>query len=92
MPPTLGSHRAADYTKQERADTLIPIALFPHQPPAMKQLFKQKLYIIGNKLGQTKMKSIEAGGTYPQFSQKTEQCLPGEIQGPHPVNHNRSTL
>ena len=38
----------------------------------------QKPYIIGEKLGQNKMGGAGAGGTYPQFSQKTEQCLPGE--------------
>ena len=26
------------------------------------------------------------GGTHPQFSQKTQQCLLGETQGPHPPN------
>ena len=39
------THRAAIYTKQVRADTLTQIV----PCPTMKQLFNQKLYIIGNK-------------------------------------------
>ena len=80
------THRAAVYTKQERADTLRQIV-----PPTHcwqnGQLFNQKLYITGNKLG-----GVGAWGTHPQYSQMNEQCLSGETQMPRPLNHNRSSL
>ena len=80
------SHRAVIYTKQERADTLRQIV-----PPTHcwqnGQLFNQKLYITGNKLG-----GVGAWGTHPQYSQMNEQCLSGETQMPRPLNHNRSSL
>ena len=59
-------HRAATYTKQERAGTLSLIV-----PCSGKQTaFNQKLYIIGNKLGQTKTRHLRGTGNAPTISQE----------------------
>ena len=52
------THRAAIYTKEERANTLtMMIPLLPWNG----QLFNQKLYIIGNKLGQIRQEGQGQG-------------------------------
>ena len=58
--------------------------------PWSGQLIHQKLYIIGNKLGHTKIGGAGEGGIHAQFSQKTEQCLLGESKGSHPPYCNES--
>ena len=60
------ARRAAISTKQERADPLTQIG------PSLETQLIPQLYIIGNKLGQIKTGGAGAGGTHPQFSQKTE--------------------
>lgn len=45
----------------------------------------QKLYNIGNDLGQTKVCDAGVGGIHPLSSLKSEQCLPGGNQGPDPL-------
>lgn len=53
------AHRAAISTKQEKADLLT-------QPPTSnRQLVHQKLYIIGNKLGQRLRPVVEGQGNTP---------------------------
>ena len=59
-----------------------------------RQLIHQKLYIIGNYLGQNKTGWCGGGveETLPPYSQNTEQCLLWVTQGFHSPNCTRSPL
>lgn len=40
----------------------------------------------------TNIGCVGVGGRHPEFSQKTEHCLPRETQKPHPLESNRISL